>query len=116
MKDRAALLLAERNRGTKCSLDRVDGVILRDDAVRIVLDHLLDQRRKILIIVVERIPVDAALFDDHLHGDGRHRQFFEKVHEGLLDGIFHETRHKRHCSFPSPIILHTDLRGIMCAY
>ena len=75
------------------ALDGLTGlVVVLDKLLHPILHHLLKQRRNIPEVVVKRVSVDAAAFDDILHGDFIHGLFFQQLPKRFYDrtaGLLH---------------------------
>ena len=63
---------------------------LGQNAVGVFLKDLHDQRLKILIVVIKRVAVDAAVLHHVAHRDLADRALVEELQKGFLDRFFRE--------------------------
>lgn len=68
-------------------------VIAADDALRLLLHDLLDQCRKVLVVVIEGVAVDAAGLHDILDRDVTEGALLQQLDKGLPDGPAGEICH-----------------------
>lgn len=81
MQDCAAVLQREGYRRAEAVLYRAYLLILLDDPLHLVRDYLLEERREILIVIIEGIAVDAAVLDYVLDGDLVQRALVQELYE-----------------------------------
>ena len=85
MQRRLPMIERELDDCVQTLLDRLEGVVLVHYLISLLGYDVLDQRRQVSIVVVERIAVDTAAADDVLDRYLSERPVFEKLQESFLD-------------------------------
>ena len=74
-------------------LQRMDRLVGCKKRIGLLGQNLLQKRRDILIVIVERFSVDAAVLNDHFDADVPQRVHSQQLQEACFDRLFCKSGH-----------------------
>ena len=84
---RAAVFQNELHGDFQTVLEGLDGWVLADDQLGLLVDDGLDEIGHVAEVIIEGVAVDAALLDDVLDGDFIQRALVQQPDEGFDNGL-----------------------------